>query len=243
MSNLLILKDYLFRFLQNPIDFLILLINKIFIYPFIYKNGNDYDAKKYWENRFKKHKLGIKGPGQEGATVFENELRYKRVTEIFISNCKKHISNIETLNVLEIGVGTGLITDALCKLGVTRYLGIDITNVLFIDIQKKFPHYKFLKTDVTTDIIDGKFDVVVIIDVIEHIVTTEKLDFAFSNLNNCLNDNGYILIAPITNQTKKSQFYEHYWTLNDLKPISNYQIIESVEWTKNFSNFIIKRKY
>jgi len=233
---------YFKRFINDPFGFSKLIFAKFFIYPFKYKVGHDYNAEMYWGDRFNKYQLNIKGPGHEGATVKENKLRYQEVTRKFKNVCLSNIDNISSLNVLEIGVGTGLITKTINELGVTHYTGVDITDVLFNNIQKIFPSYNFIKADITLDSLNDKFDLIVIIDVIEHIVTEEKLKFAFSNLDNCLNDNGFIIIAPLTKKKKKNQFYEYHWTKNDLTPIAHYKFLEIIEWTKGFSSLIIAQK-
>jgi len=236
------MKNILLRFFQNPVSFTKLIFDKLFIYPYKYKKGDDYNAEQYWKDRFKKHQMGINGPGHEGATIKENMIRYQKITKTFKNICSANIKNIKDLTVLEIGVGTGLITESLKELGVVKYTGIDITDVLFDDVRKKFPDYLFLKADVTKDELSGNYDVIVIIDVIEHIVKFEKFKFAFSNLNNCLNNTGYIIIAPLTTKKQKRQFYEHHWTKEDLTPLSKYTELQEIEWTKNFSSVVIFKK-
>jgi len=68
-------------------------------------------------------------------------------------------------------------------------------------------------------LIDGKYDLIVIIDVIEHIVTDEKFNFAMTNIKNALSKVGYIVIAPIVEKNYKAQFYERHWTINDIRSI------------------------
>lgn len=243
MSKAILLKGYLKRFIRNPFSLSKIIINKLIVYPIKYKRGNGYKEEDYWKDRFNKYGLNIKGPGHEGASLKENTERYKNVIKIFDDVCLNNINNIKTLSTFEIGVGTGLITEAIKRFGITKYLGVDITDVLFNKLEIKFPSYKFMKADITSEInLINKYDFIVIIDVIEHIVEKNKLINAFNSIDKVLNKNGYLIIAPLTNKTAKNQFYEHLWKLNDLVPISNYKIIESVEWTKDFSKLFLLQK-
>jgi len=56
------------------------------------------------------------------------------------------------------------------------------------------------------------------IDVIEHIVTEEKLAFAMQNIQFCLKKNGILMLSPIMKSSKKRLFHLHSWTLSDIKP-------------------------
>jgi len=220
MDRYIMLKKTLRKFISAPVRYIRLVFNKMFIYPNRYKKGeNDYDAESYWKDRFIRYGLGIQGSGDEGDTILNNIIRYDRVKLVLKEILKRNITNFSNLKVLEIGTGTGLITDALNKLGITDYLGVDITNVLFEDLQNRFSEYKFKKLDITTELIDGKYDLIVIIDVIEHIVTDEKFNFAMTNIKNALSKVGYIVIAPIVEKNYKAQFYERHWTINDIRSI------------------------
>jgi 2-polyprenyl-3-methyl-5-hydroxy-6-metoxy-1,4-benzoquinol methylase len=154
------------------------------------------------------------------------------------------VINFSNPKVLEIGTGTGLTTNALKELGVINYTGVDITDVLFESLQQKFVNYKFLKLDITTDVIDDKFDLIVIIDVIEHIVDDKKFKFAMDSIRNSLNKNGVIVIAPIVGKNYKAQFYERHWNINSLKEtLIDFECVESMEWENNFSQIYLLRKF
>ena len=49
--------------------------------------------------------------------------------------------------------------------------------------------------DTTSDVLDGSFNVVLMIDVVEHIVEETKLDFAMQNVDRCLAPGGVFVLA------------------------------------------------
>jgi SAM-dependent methyltransferase len=238
------LKKTLQKIISNPIRYSKLVFLKALVYPNRYKKEDgDYDAERYWKDRFLKHGLDLRGPGEEGDSERNNIKRYERVKLVLNDLLKRNITNFSNLKVLEIGTGTGLITKALMELGVEDYVGVDITDVLFDDLKAIFKDYKFLKLDITTEFIIGKFDLILIIDVIEHIVEYGKFRFAMNNLKNSLCENGSIVIAPVTEKNYKSQFYERHWTLGNLtETLAHFEYYEPMEWEKGFSQIYMLRK-
>jgi len=241
LNRFIILKRTLKKFTSAPVNYICLVFSKIFIYPKRYKLGqNDYDAESYWKDRFVRYGQDVRGPGDEGDSVKNNIVRYERVKKVVKNILESNISNFSNYKVLEIGVGTGIITDTLNKLGIKDYLGVDITNVLFEDLRNNFSNYEFKRLDITTELIEGKYDLIVIIDVIEHIVTDEKFNFAITNIKNALSEHGYILIAPIVDKNYKAQFYERHWTINDIKFILvNCEYSDPVKWEDDSYLYVV----
>lgn len=242
MLNLSDLKSAFKNTINNPIGYLTLVINKMVFNKSKYKQGPDYNAYLYWENRFRKYGFSVKGPGHEGASIKDNEVRYSKVKKNIEELWKIHVSENPTPKTLEIGVGTGIITGLIRDLGVSDFVGIDITDYLFKELRIKFPKFSFIQSDVTKNQIDGKYDAIVIIDVLQHIVTLEKLNSAFGNLDMCLKNDGIIFLAPITNSSYKRQFYEHSWRLKDIEPLSDYKVLGEAEWTKGYSKLVVVQK-
>jgi len=52
------------------IRFLYRAIQKRIFYPFIYGKRDDYNAKKYWHDRFLKYGDSILGPGNDAMELF-----------------------------------------------------------------------------------------------------------------------------------------------------------------------------
>lgn len=108
------LKMVIRNLIHNPIGYPILVFNKMVIKKFKFKKGNDYDSLNYWEDRFKKYGLSVKGPGQESDSVQHNEARYSTVIKTFEDQWRMQVSETYMPKTLEIGVGTGVLQDQSC---------------------------------------------------------------------------------------------------------------------------------
>lgn len=204
------------RLLKDPIGFFIRVFEKKIVGPIKYNKNNDYDAGKYWSDRFSKYGLSMQGAGHDGISKEENEKMYQEAAEIFMEVCKKENLNFKKIKVLEIGPGNGFYTELLRKLGVQDYTAIDITGVLFPKLKSKFPEFKFIKKDVTQGVIEGTYDLILMIDVMQHIVNDSKLDFCFKNIKHCLSKKGVFILSPITEKTEKHLYYIKWRSLEDI---------------------------
>ena len=205
------------RLKKDPFGSIKRAIFKTVIGPIRYGMAGDYDAARYWHDRFTKYGRSWKGPGDEGLSEEENKRMYEEAAKVFIDACKSQNVNFEKARVLEIGCGSGFYTQLLHELGVKSYVGIDITDVFFPELRKKFPRFDFVRQDITEEKAIGIFDLIVMIDVIEHIVNDSRVDFAMENIKSCLTTNGVIIIGPVMESREKRFFYLKFWSLKDIK--------------------------
>lgn len=210
-------KDLISKVLRHPFSFLKNAIYKGVVYPIQYGKGKDYDAAKYWGNRFRKHGNSLIGVGDEGMSEEANRRMYEEAAQIFQRVVQKWYPRLDDARVLEVGCGSGFYTAILEKLGVKNYTGMDITDVLFPEFLGKFPKYKFVKGDVTSRPIQGQFDLIVMIDVIEHIVDRSKFSSAMRHIRNALADGGMFIVAPLFERQQRHLFHVCFWALRDIQ--------------------------
>lgn len=191
---------------------------KLFIYPFRYKVKDDYKVEKYWKDRFQKYGDSLKGVGNEGLSLAENKQIYERA-QVVLNDAINGLSlDLDSAKVLEIGPGVGFYTNYFCnKLKLKNITAMDITDHYFSDLGQKFPSYDFVKKDISTDDIDGQYDVIFFIDVVEHIVKDEKFKYAIKNIWRSLNKGGYFIISGYKiGKSRKSLFYVKSWSKDDI---------------------------
>ena len=187
---------------KDPLGLIHRGLHKTIIGPLKYGMVDDYDAHRYWYDRLSKYGNSIQGVGNEALSGQETKTRYKEAAQAFTALCRGADLDFPSVRVLEMGCGTGFYTQLLHHFGAKNYVGVDITDVLFPTLRKRFPQFAFLRTDMTSDLIEGEFDLIVMIDVLQHIVTEGKLAFGMENVKNCLSADGLFVVAPI-DQTSK----------------------------------------
>jgi SAM-dependent methyltransferase len=173
-----------------------------------YYDSEGYKEKKYWDERHEKFGFNIQGVGNKKLSQLENHHLYHQAGEIFLSLCKERNIKFSDLRVLDVGCGIGYYANLLKNNGVTRYLGVDISNVLFDGLKSRFPQYEFRQCDITNCDIIEKYDLIIMIDVTQHIVNASKFSMAMQNIKRCLSDNGIFIVTSWLKNGVKNSVYE-----------------------------------
>jgi len=159
------------------------------------ENELQYNPESYWGERFKKVGLGFRGPGDWGLSNEKNEIAYQKAKKVFLDLCAQKQIDLIWTSVLEIGTGNGFYAQVLREANVGKYLGIDITDVLFDKIQTVLPGLNLMKLDIGERRPPGRFDLVIMIDVTQHITDNKKFSAAMQNIRACLMPNGFLIIT------------------------------------------------
>jgi hypothetical protein len=233
---------YMRKFLNDPLGFVKRAFYKLVLGPLKYGSEDGYDADKYWNDRFAKYGYNLQGAGDESKSVEENEKMYNEAGQFFEKILAEEKIDFCNLKVLEIGVGSAFYTQILKNKGVKDYKGLDIADVLFENHREKFPDYNFVKCDITRDKVEGLFDLIIMIDVSQHIVNEEKIISAFNTIKDCMGENSVFLIAPLTSVSKKHHFYVHSWSPEFVK--NQFKDFEFKEFTgyRGNSGLVIRKR-
>jgi 2-polyprenyl-3-methyl-5-hydroxy-6-metoxy-1,4-benzoquinol methylase len=191
---------------------------KGFLAPRLYGRGPNYDAERYWQDRLTKHGLSsLRGVGDEGLSEEANLSYYAEAAHVLTDICRLENVQFSAVNMLDIGCGNGYYTRLFREAGVANYTGLDITNVFLKRLTDQYPGYAFAQCDITRDRVGGTFDLIVMIDVIEHIMLEDGLLAALNNVNRCLSPTGLFLVAPIMNTGGRHLFNVRFWKLDELQ--------------------------
>jgi SAM-dependent methyltransferase len=159
--------------------------------------------------------MSLQGVGHEGLSETDNEAMYAEAGGIFDDLVRPIIAD-DLPKTLEIGCGVGFYTARLRALGVIDYTGLDITDALFPALREKFPGYGFVQADITTHALSDRFELVVMIDVTEHIVTADGLRAAIGHIKDATAPGGTVVIGPQFEKGARHLYYVHFWSVDDI---------------------------
>ncbi|GAA4316319.1 hypothetical protein GCM10023115_25560 [Pontixanthobacter gangjinensis] len=136
---------------------------------------------------------------------FYNNFQSKLISDYTISNKRMESAIINlgsfipssTENILDIGCGIGWSTHEFAKaLPHSKVVGVDLSPVLINTASKLFSreNLRFETLDVTRELPENLFDIIVMIDVYEHIPKDNRQAFNLS-LNKILSSQGRIIMA------------------------------------------------
>lgn len=213
------MNELLQRFLRDPIGSVKRIILKTIVLPIKYGRGRDYDAANYWSGRFHEHAMAMKGVGCEGLSEKDNQEARQQALGVLEHVFRQEGFALGGSRVLEIGCGNGFYTGYFQKAGVRDYTGVDITDALFPALREKFPSCRFVRQDITAGGVNGRYDLVLMMDVIQHIVDKEKLLSALRHIRDALNGGGIFVVAPLTAVSRRHLFHVHCWSLEEINAV------------------------
>jgi trans-aconitate methyltransferase len=115
---------------------------------------DNFNSKKYWEERYQKG--GNSGNGSYG---FLADFKANIINNFIIENDIK--------SVVELGCGDG---NQLSLLKMEEYLGLDVSKKIVNECKKKFPQYSFEYSETFKKKKNQNFDLTLSLDVIFHLV-------------------------------------------------------------------------
>ena len=205
------------RVRRHPMGLLRRAVAKRIIGPMRYGRGADYDARRYWDDRLAKYGASLRGAGHEGLSERENAELNHAAADVLLRELRRAGLDLPQCAVLDIGPGNGFATALMRRAGVRSYLGLDISSTLFERLQQDFPSYHFQCADICEQKADGRFDLILMLDVLEHIVDDSRLSNALANARSALKPAGVLAVAlPIADGSPRAFFYLRLWDLNEI---------------------------
>ena len=138
-----------------------------------------------------------------------NPIRIEYITEKIKDHFKIKEDNpnfLKGLNILDIGCGGGLLSEPMCRLGAD-VTGIDASEkniqVAKLHAKKNNLDIKYLSTSPENFETNSKFDVILNMEIIEHV---EDVDFFLESCSSLLRKKGIMFVATI-NKTLKSYLF------------------------------------
>jgi SAM-dependent methyltransferase len=215
------------RFQHDPLGFAKRALYKTVLGPLRYRTADGYDAARYWRDRFTNHGRTLQAVGDEGLSPAENQQMYEDAAKVFGSVCREQAIDCENARVLEIGCGSGFYAQLLHDWGVGDYVGLDITDVFFPELRDRFPAFDFVRRDITADEVEGTFDLVLMIDVVEHIVSDARFASAMEQVRSCLAPGGLFVVSPMVEERPRSMFYQRFWSMLTVRAPAEAEVLDA----------------
>ncbi len=137
-----------------------------------------------------------------------NPIRISYIKENIVSTFKLENKKkpLEKIEILDIGCGGGLLSEPMSRLGA-KVVGIDASekniNVAKLHAKKNNLDIKYFCTSPENFKINTKFDVILNMEIVEHV---EDVDFFLKSCSKLLKKNGVMFVATL-NKTLKSYLF------------------------------------
>jgi 2-polyprenyl-3-methyl-5-hydroxy-6-metoxy-1,4-benzoquinol methylase len=171
----------------------------------------NFAPKQYWEERLKKH-CDLEGVGCEGRSVTLNQFLYRAKTRTMNRALNKlHLAlSSSNLRMLDIGTGTGFWIDYFLPKGIKSITAVDIAPAAVKFLKEKYCRLEtmnFVCADAGGDEffegIRSMFGLVIAMDVLYHIIESEKFYATIRNIARLLEPGGYLFLTDILSSSKK----------------------------------------
>jgi len=137
-----------------------------------------------------------------------NPIRITYIKDNIIStfDLKNQIKPLKNIKILDVGCGGGLLSEPMSRLGAD-VTGIDASEkniqIAKLHAKKSNLNIKYLCSSPENFITDTKFDVILNMEIVEHV---EDVDFFLKSCSKLLKKSGIMFVATI-NKTLKSYFF------------------------------------
>jgi 2-polyprenyl-3-methyl-5-hydroxy-6-metoxy-1,4-benzoquinol methylase len=159
--------------------------------------------------------------------------------------CSQAGIDFQKSKVLEIGCGNGYWASVVAELGCLDYTGLDISDFAIKKVAAKFPNYKLECFDVTESKIHDTYDVIMMIDVTQHIVKRDKFIYAMQNVKDALKKSGYFIVTSyLQDRPEHYNFFCVPWHLEDYHMVfkkDSYRFTIEDEFNEK-QIFVVERK-
>jgi SAM-dependent methyltransferase len=171
-----------------------------------YATPTGYRTRDYWQARLAAHGFDLLGSGDDTLSEEEN-LRILRLgCDLVLGLCRKHEIHLPTARVLDAGCGAGSYAGILRAAGVRTYAGVDIVPTLFDGLRERYPGFEFRVVDISDRLIEGKYDLIVFLDVAQYIVDEHRFSYALRNLKLALAPEGVMIISAPLGPYRRESF-------------------------------------
>ncbi len=148
---------------------------------------------EYWEQRHRSYHDSHEAVGHIGLSAEANATQYATKRELILDAVGRYVSTDETPTLLDAGCGIGLLTRHFVDAGFS-VVGADFCEIAIERAKAEGGAVEFVVSPLSTLDLDRRFDVVVVVDVLLHVVNEEEWRRTLTALTRHLAPGGVFVI-------------------------------------------------
>jgi SAM-dependent methyltransferase len=167
------------------------------------------NPQDFWERRHKTFDSDMRAVGPDTCSSDANLEVYAEGEKVLGKILSEH-PGFQDFCVIEIGCGNGYWAGFLKRLGLKRYIGVDISPYAIKKVSEHFPEFQFFQFDVAEGmgkLQENSADMILMIDVTQHIVDDEIFQSAMANLRRLLKPTGTIVLTSNLSEALDADVY------------------------------------
>ena len=138
----------------------------------------------------------------------ENRRDYAEAGELVLGQARAAGVELARARVLDVGCGVGFYAGLLAEAGVVDYRGVDVSPVQLPTLRARHPSFQFEALDVTRRRPEGEYDLVLMIDVTQHLVDDDDFAGAMRHVAGCVAPGGVLLITSWLKGPERLSYFE-----------------------------------
>jgi 2-polyprenyl-3-methyl-5-hydroxy-6-metoxy-1,4-benzoquinol methylase len=184
-----------------------------------HRSGTYYrDPRSYWDARHREHGDGLRGVGcvllDEAGNSRDYDTKWAHVCGVLERELERGARRI-----LDAGCGVGWFTEQLSMIGFTDVKAFDFSAAAAAQAREKAPSARVSVSALEDFRSDRRYDVVMCIDVLFHVVDDERWSHAVSNLASLVAPGGALLVQDSIAATGEEQPAPHV----RIRPVERYR--------------------
>ena len=156
--------------------------------------GSEFDPYEYWEARHRQDFSSLRAVGHRSLTDEANAEQYAVKQSRIVDTISRYVPNPQGRTLLDAGCGIGLLTPAYVELGF-EVTGADFCATAIERAKAAGVKARFIVTPLASLTLRQRFDVIVVIDVLLHVVHDGEWRDTLAALSSHLKSNGVLVVV------------------------------------------------
>lgn len=155
--------------------------------------AESFALEEYWERRHRTHRGSLKSVGHAALSDEQNSAQYHVKRDRIVAMINRFVANPQGKTLLDAGCGIGLLTPTYLQLGFD-VTGVDFSATAIEQAKAAAPGAGFHVSALDTLNLLHRFDVIVVVDVLLHVVDDARWRVSLARLVEHLGRGGVLIV-------------------------------------------------